>query len=49
MVTAFTVFDLLRENQQGGSGRGEKIIIPQTSRLGLKEYLANGKWAQNTE
>ena len=39
-VTAFTVFELLRENQQGGGegvGEGEagKITLPP-SRLGLK-------------
>ena len=27
-VTAFTLFELLRENRQGGGGRGGKIPLP---------------------
>ena len=37
-VTAFNVFELLREDQQGGGGGGSKITTsPPTTRLGLKE------------
>ena len=36
-VTAFTVFELLRENQQG-------VELPfQTPRIGLSESIKNGK------
>ena len=36
-VTAFNVFELLREDQQGGGGGGKITTSPPTTRLGLKE------------
>ena len=36
-VTAFNVFELLREDQQGGGGGSKITTSPPTTRLGLKE------------
>ena len=36
-VTAFNVFELLREDQQAGGGVGKITTSPPTTRLGLKE------------
>ena len=36
-VTAFTIFELLRENQQGEGGEGK--ITPPTQ-IGIKEFIS---------
>ena len=38
-VTAFTIFELLRENQMGGGGGGVKLPKPPP-RLGLKPHIS---------
>ena len=46
-VTAFTVSELLRENQQGGGWGGGGVKLPPRPRLELKRlHFPNKVWTQ---